>query len=359
MWALRIPAATPTRSLATGRRRFVPTGRSGDTEVLLIGVYHKQKLEEKDFRSNHKNLRQTIIIMTSIHMPKLFFVGAGNIAQSIMKGILRAKPEAASQIMATAPTFRNLNIVQDKLGCKTTLLNEAYERMVEFKPDFVLLCVKPQVLMASMKTTRDDTLKRLLSEIPNDCVFLSLLAGIKSDIFSSTFKIPPRHVVRVMLNTAAEFGSTSVFYHSHQELHSQAMIDLFELIGKPVVRLNDESLMDVATGVCGSGIAFFYEMIQSMSDIGVKNGLSRVDATKVAAQLSKAAGEMVLNRQQHPYQLRDEVSSPAGTTIYGLSSWHELSTGQRIGSAVQASIDRAKTLSSETESRINLDRDKT
>lgn len=296
--------------------------------------------------------------MTATNVPRLFFVGAGNIAQSIMKGILRAKPQAVSQIMATAPTFRNLNIVQDKLGCKTALLDEAPERMIDFKPEFVFLCVKPQVLMTSIRTSRDDMLGRLLTQIPNDCVVLSLLAGIKSDTLSSAFNISSKHVVRVMLNTAAEIGSTSVFYYSHPELHSQKMVDLFKIIGRPVVRLNDESLIDVATGVCGSGIAFFYEMIQTMSDVGVKNGLSRADATKVAAQLSKAAGEMVLDKQSHPYQLRDEVSSPAGTTIYGLSSWHELSTGQKIGSAVQASIDRAKTLSAQTETRLKTDRDK-
>lgn len=109
--------------------------------------------------------------------------------------------------------------------------------------------------------------------------------------------------------------------------------------------MNDEHLMDVATGVCGSGIAFFYEMIQTISDISVKNGLNRQDATLIAAQLSKSAGDMLLNKRLHPYQLRDEVTSPAGTTIYGLDSWHEHSTGQKIGKAFQASIDRARGLS--------------
>lgn len=288
--------------------------------------------------------------MTSNDLPKLFFVGAGNIAQSIIKGILKARPQAASQIMATAPTLKNLSVIQNELGCKTILLNEAHEHMVEFKPDFILLCVKPQVLMSAILKSEDgEMLRSLLFKIPKDCVLLSLLAGVKRITFTNSLKIPSNQIVTVMLNTAAEIGSTSVFYYGP---HSLSLEDLFSLLGSPVVRLAHENLMDVSTGVCGSGIAFFYEMIQTMSDVGVKNGLSRADATKVAAQVAKSAGEMVLLKQKHPYVLRDEVSSPSGTTIYGLSSWHEQSTGQKIGSAVQASIDRAKILSAQTDQDV-------
>lgn len=286
--------------------------------------------------------------MTSQQIPKLLFIGAGNIAQSIMKGILKAQPEAASRILATAPTLKNLDVVKNKLGCKTTLLKDAREDVNEFKPDYIFLCVKPQVLMSSIANSKQDELSNLLTNTPCSSTTLSLLAGIKSQVFTSEFDMADEKIVRVMLNTAAEIGSTSVLYHaapSFDENKLNEMERLFKLIGQAVVRLHDESLMDVACGICGSGIAFFYEMIQTISDIGVKNGLSRADATLVAAQLSKSAGEMLLTKQTHPYQLRDDVTSPSGTTIYGLSSWHEQSTGIRIGNSVQASIDRARELS--------------
>lgn len=298
----------------------------------------------------------------SKHIPKLLFIGAGNIAQSIMKGIIKARPNAADHILATAPTLKNLTIIKSTLGCRTTLLDSAIDVCLnEFEPDFVFLCVKPQVLMASIsKQSKDDMLSNLLSSMPTmNCTTLSLLAGVKSDIFTSAFNIPASDIVRVMLNTAAEIGSTSVLYHANHSLSAEkvlAMEEIFQLVGQAVVRLNDENLMDVATGVCGSGIAFFYEMIQTISDIGVKNGMTRADATLVAAQLSKSAGEMLLNKRSHPYQLRDEVTSPAGTTIYGLSSWHEQSTGQKIGQAFQASIDRARSLSAASEAKFNKDR---
>lgn len=297
----------------------------------------------------------------STQIPKLLFVGAGNIAQSIIKGIIKAQPQAARQILATAPTTKNLEIVGKKLGCETTLLSEAADQVELFDPDFVFLCIKPQVLLTAISKPykHDNMLIKLLTSMPRSCTTLSLLAGIRSEVFTSAFKIPEQSIVRVMLNTAAEIGSTSVLYHAHQSIEpekTEEMEKLFKLIGQVVVRLNDENLMDVATGICGSGIAFFYEMIQTISDIGVKNGMSRHDASLVAAQLSKSAGEMLLTKKVHPYQLRDEVTSPAGTTIYGLSSWQENSIGQAIGRAIQASIDRATQLSAVSESKINVKR---
>ena len=159
-----------------------------------------------------------------------------------------------------------------------------------------------------------------------------------------------------MLNTAAEMGATSVFYHSHSDIDSATLgrlENMFQLLGRPVVKLGDESHIDLATGVCGSGIAFFYEAIQAVSDVGVKNGLTRKESLQVAAQLSVSAGAMLMGRPNtHPYQLRDDVCSPAGTTIFGIDKWHEQATSQCIQKAVQASIDRAKELSRACEKKL-------
>jgi len=295
-----------------------------------------------------------VITMSHQLIPKLLFVGAGNIAQSIMKGILKAQPNAANQMLATAPTTRNLDVIRENLGCQVSLLGNMRSRLLDFNPDFVFICVKPQVLMTSI--SKRDALLQLLSSVPHKCITLSLLAGIKSHILATTLNQPERNIVRLMVNTAAELGATSVFYHAHNDLeHSneKKINDLFEMIGRPIVKLTDESLMDVATGVCGSGIAFFYEIIQAISDVGVKNGLTRDQSTQVAAQLSKAAGDMLLFKQVHPYQARDDVTSPAGTTSYGLDKWHEQSINNKIAQAVQASIDRSKSLSMTSESKLD------
>lgn len=279
-------------------------------------------------------------------IPKLLFVGAGNIAQSIMKGIIRVQPNAANQILATAPTTRNLESIREKLGCQISLLSDVKTKLAKFNPDLVFICIKPQVLKLSF-SKRDD-LSRLLESIPQRCILLSLLAGVELCYLSDYLRKPQKSIVRLMINTAAELGQTSVFYYQHEKLEpsdEETLIGIFELLGRPIVRLTDESLMDVATGFCGSGIAYFYEVIQAMSDVGVKNGLTREHATQAAAQLSKAAGDMLLTKQLHPYQARDAVTSPAGTTIYGLNKWHEQSINHKVAQAVQASIDRSKSIS--------------
>lgn len=287
--------------------------------------------------------------MTATQVPKMLFFGAGNIAQSIMKGILKSQPAAADQILATAPSTRNLQVIDKTLGCRTSLLsNLSSDKLKEFDPNYVFLCMKPQNFLASMERKQNDLLYNLLSSMPKDCTIFSLIAGLRGQSQTNAIDRIDNSIIRVMLNTSAEHNSTSVFYYTEDDIDSakrESIDKLFSLIGNPVIRLGNENLMDVATGLCGSGIAFFYEMIQVFSDVGVKNGLSRADSALVAAQLSVAAGQMVINRKTHPYQLRDEVSSPAGTTIYGLSKWHEQGTSQKICNSIQASIDRSTELS--------------
>lgn len=279
----------------------------------------------------------------------MLFFGAGNIAQSIMKGIIKSQPAAADQIMATAPSTRNLQKIDKTLGCRTSLLsNLSSDKLEEFQPNYVFLCMKPQNFLASMERKNNDVLYNLLHSMPKDCTIFSLIAGLRGQCQTKAIDRKENSIIRVMLNTAAEHNSSSVFYYSDDDIDvtKRDNIDkLFNLIGSPVIRLSNENLMDVATGMCGSGIAFFYEMIQVISDVGVKNGLSRADSALVAAQLSVAAGQMVINRDAHPYQLRDEVCSPAGTTIYGLGKWHEQATSQKIHNSVQTSIDRSRELS--------------
>lgn len=287
--------------------------------------------------------------MSPQKLPKLLFFGAGNIAQSIIKGFIRAQPDAVKQILVTAPTTKNLQIVDKTIGCITSPMGiHMEEKLKEFQPDYVFLCMKPQNLLVSMELKREDLLYNLMRYVPAGCTVLSLIAGIRCQKQVEALDITTSSLVRVMLNTAAEFGTSSVFYYSNEELDSTThakLDDMFSMIGQPVIKLGDENLLDVSTGICGSGIALFYEIIQAFSDVGVKNGLTRRDSTMIAAQLSKAAGKIISRKDAHPYQLRDQVASPAGTTIFGLDRWHELSINQRIGQAVQASIDRAQQLS--------------
>jgi len=204
--------------------------------------------------------------------------------------------------------------------------------------------------MSLISNSKTDKLYQLLDSIAPRCTILSLLAGIECDIITSVFNISKPNLVRVMLNIVTEIGSTSVVFYADERLDdckAQSLSGLFGLIGRAVVRINDESLMDVAAGVRGSRVAFFYEMIQMIIDISVKNGLGREKSTSIAAQLSISGGEMFLNKRTHPYELRADVAT------YGLSNWQGHTTGQKIGQVFQASIDRARTLSAASAEKLN------
>lgn len=284
--------------------------------------------------------------MSQSMIPKLLFVGAGNISQSIIKGILKVRPNAAQHILATAPTNKNLDVIKS-LGCRTSLMENIKSALDDFGPELVFLCVKPQVYKKEANDASTH-LHSLLSMVKSQTK-ISVMAGVPSS--QSEWSL------RVMLNNCAEIGATSVFYLRPDcyKTKSKTERDAFDrqlerakqvlqLLGGPLVEVTDDHLLDVSTGFCGSGIALFYEMIQAMSDAAVQEGLPRAEAIRVSAQMSKAAGDMVLISGKHPYVLRDEVCSPAGTTIQGVSKWHDQSIGVKIGLAVKASIARAKSL---------------
>merc|ERR1719356_2409343 len=111
-----------------------------------------------------------------------------------------------------------------------------------------------------------------------------------------------------------------------------------------VEQVQNESLLDAVTGLSGSGPAYVYLMIEAMSDGGVRMGLPRATATRLAAQTVMGAGQMVINGGKHPGELKDNVTSPGGTTIAGV---HALENGCFRGTvmnAVEAATNRCKEL---------------
>ena len=109
----------------------------------------------------------------------------------------------------------------------------------------------------------------------------------------------------------------------------------------------DEKLIDVVTGLSGSGPAFVYLIIEALSDGGVRMGLPRDVATTLAAQTVAGAAKMVLETGQHPGVLKDQVTSPGGTTICGLQALEEHGVRAGLIAAVEAATKRAKELGRE------------
>lgn len=287
---------------------------------------------------------------TNESIPSLLFIGAGKISQDIIKGILKARPEAAQDILVTAPSDKNLKTIQD-LGCQTCLLEDSVLEVDNFRPEFVFLCVRPRIFLKELNNVKSQLY--VLMSVLKSQMKLSVMEGIH---------YPQAELwVQVVLSSAASICKTSVFYLKPQSYQQktkkrrevfdeqlQRAVGVLRLIGHPVCEIT-EDLLDVATGLCGSGIGLFLEMIQSMTDAAAERGLSRRDAIDTCARMAGAASDLVLTWKKHPYVIRDEVCLPASTSNKALKCWHELSIGTKVVTAIKASIDESEYMLDEAE----------
>jgi pyrroline-5-carboxylate reductase len=200
----------------------------------------------------------------------------------------------------------------------------------------VFLAVKPQHVPA--------VLAELKPAVTSQNLVVSIAAGISLEKLSSGLG-PSARVIRVMPNTPALVSAgASAFARgaTATEADGQLVQSLLATVGLALEV--PEKLLDAVTGLSGSGPAYVYQFIEGLSDGGVRMGLPRDVATRLAAQTVLGAAQMVLSTGQHPGSLKDAVTSPGGTTIAGL---HALEQGGMRGilmNAVQAATERSREL---------------
>lgn len=261
------------------------------------------------------------------------FLGAGAMGEALIRGLLRGAGVHPTQITATDVVPQRLKLLKRELGISVTSDNRAAVR----KASVVVLAVKPNTVPAVLEGIGD--------LITASQLVLSIAAGVTIRAIESQLK-NEAPVVRVMPNTPCLVGQSAAALApgSHAgEKHLALAEAIFDSVGL-TVRV-EEKLMDAVTGLSGSGPAYVYVFLEALSDAGVRMGLPRDVATRLAAQTVKGAAEMALQTGKHPGVLKDMVTSPGGTTIAGL---HELERGRLRGTimnAVEAATKRAKELS--------------
>jgi len=199
----------------------------------------------------------------------------------------------------------------------------------------VFIAVKPQQAKAAMEELR--------GALSPDKLVISIVTGVRMQTLASG--LSPCHLVRVMPNTPCLVGqSASAFCLGGDATAEDAKLvrDLLGAVGLAIEV--EEKLMDAVTGLSGSGPAFVYLMIEALADGGVRLGLTRDTALRLAAQTVKGAAEMVLITGDHPGVLKDRVASPGGTTIAGLHVLENHGVRGALISAVEAAARRATEL---------------
>jgi pyrroline-5-carboxylate reductase len=259
------------------------------------------------------------------------FLGAGNMAEAMIRGLLRGSHFAAEQITASGPREERMTELHERFGIRTTTDNREAAAA-----DIVVLSIKPQIL------------SRVLAEvgetIRQDALVISIAAGVPISAIESRLGSGAR-VIRAMPNTPAlvDAAATAIAGGEHA---SEADIDdarkIFESIGITVTL--DESLLDAVTGLSGSGPAYVFLILEALSDAGVKVGLSRRTSQLLAAQTLLGSAKLLLETNEHPGKLKDMVTSPGGTAITGLHTLENGGVRTTLINAVEAATKRSKEL---------------
>ncbi|KAI5859530.1 pyrroline-5-carboxylate reductase [Durotheca rogersii] len=278
--------------------------------------------------------------MTSqLHKSKLCFIGGGNMAGAIIGGLI-AKGIDKQNVSVAEPWEVN----RDKmaaLGVRTTASNVD----ASTDADLLVLAVKPQVAKGVGQELGAGWAAR--TSLP---LIVSIAAGITLQSLKEWFRLPDGrspHIIRVMPNTPALLGEGASGLFAGDDV-SPAEKDLAAAllgsVSKVTELLDREELIDVVTGLSGSGPAYFFLLVEHLIESGISLGLTREQATRLAKQTCYGAGKMLVESSEEPAQLRINVTSPKGTTEAALKSFDTSGLKETVDKAVKAATSRGEEL---------------
>jgi pyrroline-5-carboxylate reductase len=269
-------------------------------------------------------------------MPKDFkigFIGAGTMGKAIINGLINSGFAKKRNIFVSEATPELAERASKDMGIAVYCDNK---KLVQ-NSEYIVLCVKPFYMKEVITEIREN--------LTENKVLISIAAGITAESIekAAQINIP---VVRVMPNTPVLVGegmaAVSKGKYAKKE-HADFAVEMFSKTGR-CIEVNEKAL-NAVTGISGSGPAFAFLIIDALSDGGVKLGLTKKDALVLAAQTLVGAGKMVLETGKHPSVLKDEVTTPGGTTIEGLSVLEDEGVRTALIKAVVKTAEKAEKLS--------------
>ncbi|HJD84460.1 pyrroline-5-carboxylate reductase [Kitasatospora aureofaciens] len=269
---------------------------------------------------------------SAAHGQKIAFLGTGKIGEALLSGLLRAG-KAPSDVLVTARRPERAAELTGRYGVVAVSNAEAAKLA-----DTLILAVKPQ----DMGTL----LEELAPHISPDRLVISAAAGVPTAWFEERLAAGTP-VVRVMPNTPVlvDEGMSVISGGSHaREEHLARAEEIFSSVGK-ALRL-PESQQDAATALSGSGPAYFYFLVEAMTDAGILLGLPRQVAHDLIVQSAIGASVMLRDSGEHPVKLREAVTSPAGTTIAAIRELENHGVRAALLGALEAARDRSRELAS-------------
>jgi pyrroline-5-carboxylate reductase len=263
---------------------------------------------------------------------KIAILGAGNMGEALAKGLLRAGKVLPDALTCTDARAERREDVHKRYGVVVTGDNRA----AAAQADIIVLAVKPQVI--------DHLLDEIAPAVDAKKLVISIAAGVPIAALARKLGAGVR-IVRTMPNTPALVGAgaTALARGPHAtDADLEQALSLFEAVGVAVVV--EEQHLDAVTGLSGSGPAFVFMAIEALADGGVKVGLARPVAMALAAQAVMGSAKLVLETGEHPGRLKDQVTSPGGTSIAGVHALEQHGFRAALIAAVEAATIRSREL---------------
>ena len=263
---------------------------------------------------------------------RLGFLGAGQMAEALMRGLIESGACEPAQIVASDVAPARRECLSSDLKIKTTTDNSE----VVATSDIVILSVKPNIV--------PEVLSEVTESVTPKHLVVSIAAGVTLSRLEGLLPGSAR-VIRVMPNTPCLVGEMAAGYalgRSATAEDSETVESILGACGRSFCL--EEKLLDAVTGLSGSGPAYVYLLIEAMADGAVRCGLPRPVALELAAQTVLGAAKMVLDTGLHPGELKDRVASPGGTTIAGIHELERAGFRAAMMNAVEAATKRSKAL---------------
>lgn len=264
---------------------------------------------------------------------KIGFIGSGNMAKAICLGMIKSSSSKPSDISVFDISPSQMQQLADSTGVNTA---ESANDLIK-NSDIVILAVKPNVINNVILENQE-----IIGD--NSPLLISIAAG-KTIEYLESYAPDGTKIVRVMPNINAKVQAAMSAFCSNEKVtdnDKKNVINIFSSVGS-VMEL-DESQFPIFGVIAGCAPAFSYMFIDALARSGVKNGMNKQVALKIASQTVLGSAKMILESDEHPWQLIDQVCSPGGTTIEGVTSLQADGLEHAVNNAVDKAFQKDSKL---------------
>lgn len=262
------------------------------------------------------------------------FIGAGAMAEAIIKGLIANQTALAQNIYVADISTKRLEYMQATYGVNTCAQN------IELldKVNVLVLAVKPQFFDAAVTD-------EFAVSVPVSTLIVSIMGSV--NIGQIQAKFPDNKVIRTMPNTPLAVGAGMTAIAPGEKVAKtdvDFVCNMFSTCGEIIVI--DEKQIEAVAAISGCGPGYVFMLIDALADGGVRAGLPRDVSIKLAAQTFMGSGKMLIDTGMHPAVLRDQVTSPGGTTIAGISTLEKYAVRSAFIEAIDSVIKRSREIMS-------------